>query len=193
MCQQEQEQSLASILGENADKMQLTRKILDLKQDEQLYHNLHEEINHMALRLEKQGKTEGKTISTRRKHINKMWLKAQLHLKEYQENLQLALEVSSFYQQADNIVCSINNMRKSLSASNGVEIARDGEIRDVASQIMVRDPKFTSHYSHTLDPKCMLDVSVSQLSNLHPALAARVIQKQSEVKDCWDVLQKTLR
>uniref|UniRef100_A0A9J8B195 PH domain-containing protein n=1 Tax=Cyprinus carpio carpio TaxID=630221 RepID=A0A9J8B195_CYPCA len=173
--EKEQEQSLASILGENADKMQLTRKILDLKQDEQLYHNLHEEINHMALRLEKQGKTEGKTISTRRKHINKMWLKAQLHLKEYQENLQLALEVSSFYQQADNIVCSINNMRKSLSASNGVEIARDGEIRDVASQIM------------------MLDVSVSQLSNLHPALAARVIQKQSEVKDCWDVLQKTLR
>uniref|UniRef100_A0A8C1YFV9 PH domain-containing protein n=1 Tax=Cyprinus carpio TaxID=7962 RepID=A0A8C1YFV9_CYPCA len=173
--EKEQEQSLASILGENADKMQLTRKILDLKQDEQLYHNLHEEINHMALRLEKQGKTEGKTISTRRKHINKMWLKAQLHLKEYQENLQLALEVSSFYQQADNIVCSINNMRKSLSASNGVEIARDGEIRDVASQIM------------------MLDVSVSQLSNLHPALAARVTQKQSEVKDCWDVLQKTLR
>lgn len=41
-------------------------------QDEQLYHNLHEEINHMAIRLEKQGKTEGKTISTRRKHINKM-------------------------------------------------------------------------------------------------------------------------
>ncbi|XP_059421661.1 spectrin beta chain, non-erythrocytic 5 isoform X4 [Carassius carassius] len=172
---QEQEQSLANILGENTDKMQLTRKILDLKQDEQLYHNLHEEINHMALRLEKQGKTEGKTISTRRKHINKMWLKAQSHLKEYHENLQLALEVSSFYQQADNIVCSINNMKKSLSPSNGVENARDGEIRDIASQIM------------------MLDVSVSQLSNLHPSLAACVAQKQSEVKDCWAVLQKTLR
>ncbi|XP_048059882.1 spectrin beta chain, non-erythrocytic 1 isoform X4 [Megalobrama amblycephala] len=173
--EKEQEQSLANILGENTDKMQLTRKILDLKQDEQLYHNLHEEINHMALRLEKQGKTEGKTISTRRKHINKMWLKAQSHLKEYHENLQLALEVSSFYQQADNVVCSINNMRKSLSPSSGVENGRDGEIRDIASQIM------------------MLDVTVSQLSNLHPALAARVTQKQSELKDCWAVLQKTLR
>ncbi|XP_077073612.1 uncharacterized protein mymx isoform X2 [Siphateles boraxobius] len=171
----EQEQSLANILGENTDKMQLTRKILDLKQDEQLYHNLHEEINHMAISLEKQGKTEGKTISTRRKHINKMWLKAQSHLKEYHENLQLALEVSSFYQHADNVVCSINNMRKSLSPSNGVENGRDGEIRDIASQIM------------------MLDVTVSQLSNLHPALAARVTQKQSELKDCWAVLQKTLR
>jgi len=32
MCQQEREQSLANILGENTDKMQLTRKILDLKQ-----------------------------------------------------------------------------------------------------------------------------------------------------------------
>ncbi|XP_067278657.1 spectrin beta chain, non-erythrocytic 1 isoform X6 [Pseudorasbora parva] len=173
--EKEQEQSLANILGENTDKMQLTRKILDLKQDEQLYHNLHEEINHMALRLEKQGKTEGKTISTRRKHINKMWLKAQSHLKEYHENLQLALEVSSFYQQADNVVCSINNMRKSLSPSSGEETGRDGEIRDIASQIM------------------MLDVTVSQLSNLHPALAARVTQKQSELKDYWAVLQKTLR
>ncbi|XP_043111256.1 spectrin alpha chain isoform X3 [Puntigrus tetrazona] len=172
---QEQEQSLASILGENTDKMQLTRKILDLKQDEQLYHNLHEEINHMALRLEKQGKTEGKTISARRKHINKMWLKAQSHLKEYHQNLQLALEVSSFYQQADNVVGCINNMGKGLSAGGGAESARDGEIRDVASQIM------------------MLDVSVSQLSNLHPALAARVTQKQSEVKDRWAFLQKTLR
>lgn len=38
------------------------------------------------------------------------WLKAQTHLKDYHENLQLALEVSSFYQQADNIICSITNM-----------------------------------------------------------------------------------
>ncbi|XP_065152281.1 uncharacterized protein mymx isoform X4 [Paramisgurnus dabryanus] len=173
--EKEEEQSLANILGENIDKMQLTRKILDLKQDEQLYRNLHEEINHMALRLEKQGKTDAKTISTRRKHINKMWLKAQSHLKDYHANLQLALEVSSFYQQADNVICSINNMSKSLSRSNGAENSRAGEIRDIASQIM------------------MLDVTVSQLSNLHPALAARVTQKQSEMKECWAVLQKTVR
>lgn len=42
-------------------------------QDEQLYRNLHEEINHLALKLEKQGKTDGKIISTRRKNINKMY------------------------------------------------------------------------------------------------------------------------
>ncbi|XP_056616433.1 uncharacterized protein LOC130431430 isoform X2 [Triplophysa dalaica] len=168
--EKEEERTLANILGENIDKMQLTRKILDLKQDEQLYRNLHEDINHMALRLEKQGKTDGKTISTRRKHINKMWLKAQSHLKDYHENLQLALDVSSFHQQADNIICSINNMRKSLSRNDGA-----GEIRDIASQIM------------------MLDVTVSQLSNLHPALAARVTQKQSEMKDCWALFQKTVR
>ncbi len=42
-------------------------------QDEQLYRNLHEEINHLALKLEKQGKMDGKNISSRRKHINKMW------------------------------------------------------------------------------------------------------------------------
>ncbi|XP_027133554.1 spectrin alpha chain, non-erythrocytic 1 isoform X5 [Larimichthys crocea] len=172
---QEEEQSLVNVLEENVDKMQLTRRILDLKQDEQLYRNLHEEINHLALKLEKQGKTDGKNISSRRKHINKMWLKVQSHLKNYHENLQLALEVSSFYQQADNTLFAINNMRKSMSASKELDSFGDREIRDIASQIM------------------MLDVSVSQLSNLHPALAAGVTQKQSEVKDCWALLQKIFR
>ncbi|GLD56143.1 uncharacterized protein AKAME5_000853000 [Lates japonicus] len=172
---QEEEQSLVNVLGENVDKMQLTRRILDLKQDEQLYRNLHEEINHLALKLEKQGKTDGKNISSRRKHINKMWLKVQSHLKNCHENLQLALEVSSFYQQADNTLFAINNMRKSISASIELDSFGDREIRDIASQIM------------------MLDVSVSQLSNLHPALAAGVTQKQSEVKDCWALLQKVFR
>ncbi|XP_031434780.1 uncharacterized protein LOC105890947 isoform X2 [Clupea harengus] len=171
----EEEQSLANLLGENIDKMQLTRRILDLKQDEQLYRSLHEEINHLALKLEKQGKTEGKNISTRKKHINKMWLKVQYLLKDFHENLQLALEVSSFYQQADNIMCAINNMRRNISASPCQASGGDGEIRDIASQIM------------------MLDVTVSQLSNLHPSLAARVTQKQGEVKDCWALLQKAVR
>ncbi|XP_060896633.1 uncharacterized protein LOC132975828 isoform X1 [Labrus mixtus] len=173
--EKEEEQSLVNVLGENVDKMQLTRRILDLKQDEQLYRNLHEEINHLALRLEKQGKTDGKNISSKRKHINKMWLKVQSHLKNYHENLQLALEVSSFYQQADNTLFAINNMNKSISASKELDSFGDREIRDIASQIM------------------MLDVSVSQLSNLHPALADSVTQKQSEVKDCWALLQKVLR
>ncbi|XP_029377055.1 uncharacterized protein mymx isoform X3 [Echeneis naucrates] len=172
---QEEEQSLVNVLGENVDKMQLTRRILDLKQDEQLYRNLHEEINHLALKLEKQGKTDGKNISSRRKHINKMWLRVQSHLKNYHENLQLALEVSSFYQQADNTVFAMNNMRKSISASKEPDSFGDREIRDIASQVM------------------MLDVSVSQLSNLHPALAAGVVRKQSEVKDCWALLQKVFR
>ncbi|XP_034464212.1 uncharacterized protein LOC117775298 isoform X2 [Hippoglossus hippoglossus] len=173
--EKEEEPSLVNVLGENVDKMQLTRRILDLKQDEQLYRNLHEEINHLALKLEKQGKTDGKNISTRRKHINKMWLKVQSHLKNYHANLQLALEVSSFYQQADNTLFAINNMRKSLSAAKEWDGFGDREIRDIASQIM------------------MLDVSVSQLSNLHPALAAGVTQKQSEVKDCWALLHKAFR
>uniref|UniRef100_A0A3Q3ISU2 Uncharacterized protein n=1 Tax=Monopterus albus TaxID=43700 RepID=A0A3Q3ISU2_MONAL len=135
VCHQEEEQSLMNVLGENVDKMQLTRRILDLKQDEQLYSNLHEEINYLALKLEKQGKTDGKNISSRRKHINK-WLKAQSHLKNCHENLQLALEVSSFYQQADNTLFAINNLRKSIPASKEPDSLGDREIRDIASQIM---------------------------------------------------------
>ncbi|XP_077438064.1 uncharacterized protein mymx [Vanacampus margaritifer] len=173
--EKEEDQFLVNVLGANVDKMQLTRRILDLKQDEQLYRTLHEEINHMAVKLEKQGKSDSKGISGRRKNINKMWLKVQSHLKKHQDNLHLALEVSSFYQQADNTLFAINNMMKSISASKEPGLFGDREIRDIASQIM------------------MLDVSVSQLSNLHPALAAGVTQKQSEVRDCWVSLQKVFR
>ncbi|XP_068183911.1 spectrin beta chain, non-erythrocytic 1 isoform X2 [Antennarius striatus] len=173
--EKEEEQSLVNVLEENVDKMQLTRRILDFKQDEQLYRNLHEEINHLALKLEKQGKTDGKNISSRRKHINKMWLRVQTRLKNCHENLQLALEVSSFYQQADNTLFAIKNVKKGIAESKEMESFEDREIRDIAGQVM------------------MLDVSVSQLSNLHPALSAGITQKQSEVKDCWALLQKVFR
>ncbi|KAL4641337.1 hypothetical protein GN956_G11502 [Arapaima gigas] len=107
--EKEEEHSLVKVLGENIDKVQLTRRILDLKQDEQQYRSLHEEINHLALKLEKQSKAEGRNVSARRKQINKMWLKVQTLLKDYHESLQLALEVSSFYQQADSILAAISD------------------------------------------------------------------------------------
>ncbi|KAM4599603.1 uncharacterized protein mymx isoform 4-T4 [Fundulus diaphanus] len=171
----EEEQSILSILGGNVDKMQLTRRILDLKQDEQLHRNLHEEINNLALKLEKVGKADGKNITIRKKHINKMWLKVQSYLKNCHEHLQVALEMSSFYQQADNTLDAINNMRRSVLASKELDGFGDREVRDIASQVM------------------MLDVSVSQLPTLHPAVAASVTKKQAEVKDCWALLQRELR
>lgn len=88
----------------------------------------------------------------------------QNHLKTYHEGLQQALEVSSFYQQADNTLSTINNMvpspymvnpllprvgvahmdrvsvvsqRKNPSVSNELLHAGDREMRDIASQIMV--------------------------------------------------------
>ena len=39
----------------------------------------------------------------------------------------------------------------------------------------------------------MLDVSASQLSNLHPALVAHVAHRQTEVKESWALLQKAIR
>lgn len=173
--QKEEEPSLVDVLGENVDKMQLTRRILDLKQDEQLYRTLHEDINHLALKLEKQGKTDGKNIGSRRKHVNKMWIRVQSHLKNCHQNLQLALEVSTFYQQAENTLSAMSDLRKSRSSSKDPDGVGDREIRDLAAQIM------------------MLDVSVSQLSNLHPVLASGVSRKHSEVKDGWTQLQRVFR
>lgn len=110
---QEEKPSLAALLQESPDKIQLTRRILDLKQvrgcwgliwgeldltahsvspfqpaseashlcllflslcgqEEQQFQSLHEELNSLAQKLEKQGKSESRTISARRKHLNKM-------------------------------------------------------------------------------------------------------------------------
>ncbi|XP_064411358.1 spectrin alpha chain, non-erythrocytic 1-like [Latimeria chalumnae] len=169
---------ISTLLQETSDKIQLTRRVLDLKQEEQQYRILHEEVLSLALKLEKQGKNDSKNISTRRKHLNKTWLRAQALLKERHETLQLALEVSSFYQQADSIIKAICNKRKSIccmTAKADCEASRDREVRGIASQVM------------------MLDVAVSQLPSLPQSLVAQVTQKQREVKDSWALLQQEVR
>lgn len=41
-------------------------------QEEQNFQSLHEELNSLAQKLEKQGKSESRSVSARRKHLNKM-------------------------------------------------------------------------------------------------------------------------
>ncbi|XP_030802233.1 uncharacterized protein LOC115902681 isoform X2 [Camarhynchus parvulus] len=174
----EEKPSLAALLQESPDKIQLTRRILDLKQEEQQFQNLHKELNSLAQKLEKQGKNESRNVSARRKHLNKAWLRLQGTLKEHHEALQLALEVASFLQQAD-ILLGVIHAKQSSICSTGKpgegEPCQDRDVRDIASQVM------------------MLDVTVSQLLNLQPSLAARVTSKHRDVKESWAQLQQALR
>ncbi|XP_056343634.1 spectrin beta chain, non-erythrocytic 2-like [Oenanthe melanoleuca] len=174
----EEKPSLAALLQESPDKIQLTRRILDLKQEEQQFQNLHKELNSLAQKLEKQGKSESRNISARRKHLNKMWLRLQGTLKEHHEALQLALEVASFLQQADILLGAIHTKQSSICSTGKPgegEPCQDRDVRDIASQVM------------------MLDVTVSQLLNLQPSLAARVTSKHRDVKESWAQLQQALR
>ncbi|XP_072189224.1 uncharacterized protein [Excalfactoria chinensis] len=178
MRSKEEKPSLAALLQESPDKIQLTRRILDLKQEEQQFQSLHEELNSLAQKLEKQGKSESRSISTRRKHLNKMWLRLQGTLKEHHEALQLALDVAAFLQQADALLDAIHAKWRSVCSvgkQGEAEIGRDQDVRDIASQVM------------------MLDVTVSQLLSLQPSLAARVTAKHRDVKENWAQLQQTLR
>ncbi|KAM6084870.1 uncharacterized protein LJ206_006794 [Theristicus caerulescens] len=175
---QEEKPSLAALLQESLDKIQLTRRILDLKQEEQQFQSLHEELNSLAQKLEKQGKSESRSISARRKHINKTWLRLQGTLKEHHEALQLALEVAAFLQQADTLLRAIHAKQRSICSVGKPgegEPGRDRDVRDIASQVM------------------MLDVTVSQLLSLQPSLAARVTPKHRDVKESWAQLQQALR
>uniref|UniRef100_A0A8V0ZA39 PH domain-containing protein n=1 Tax=Gallus gallus TaxID=9031 RepID=A0A8V0ZA39_CHICK len=178
MRSKEEKPSLAALLQESPDKIQLTRRILDLKQEEQQFQSLHEELNSLAQKLEKQGKSESRTISARRKHLNKMWLRLQGTLKEHHEALQLALEVATFLQQADALLDAIHAKRRNVCSGGKqgeAEMSRDQDVRDIASQVM------------------MLDVTVSQLLSLQPSLAARVTAKHRDVKESWAQLQQALR
>ncbi|XP_067420832.1 uncharacterized protein [Emydura macquarii macquarii] len=176
--QKEEKPVLTALLQESMDKIQLTRRILDLKQEEQQFQCLHEEMNSLARNLEKHSKSESRSISARRKHLNKMWLRLQGTLKEHHETLQLALEVAAFLQQAETLLGAIHTKWRNLCGmgkQGDPEPGRDQDVRDIASQVM------------------MLDVTMSQLISLHPSLAARVMHDHRDVKESWARLQQVLR
>ncbi|XP_037401072.1 uncharacterized protein si:dkey-238i5.2 [Pygocentrus nattereri] len=108
-------------------------------------------------------------------HIDKLWLKSRSLLQDFQQDLMLALDVSSFYQQADIIISAINSKRSSLHVANVQGSIKENEGREIDSQIK------------------MLNESAAQLSNLHPTLASRVTRKQAEVKESWALFQDALR
>ncbi|KTF94671.1 hypothetical protein cypCar_00005729, partial [Cyprinus carpio] len=106
-------------------------------------------------------------------HVDKSWLKLRSLLRDYHQDLMLALDVSSFYQQADSIIGAINSKRNCVLVDDIPK--SDKETIEIACQIS------------------MLNESVSRLSTLHPTLARRVTCKQAEVKENWALLQEFLR
>ncbi|XP_043107992.1 uncharacterized protein si:dkey-238i5.2 [Puntigrus tetrazona] len=106
-------------------------------------------------------------------HVDKSWLKLRSLLRDYHQDLMLALDVSSFYQQADSIIGAINSKRSRILAADIPK--SDKENREIACQIN------------------MLNESASRLSTLHPTLTRRVTCKQAEVKENWALLQEFLR
>ncbi|XP_018430538.1 PREDICTED: spectrin beta chain, non-erythrocytic 5-like, partial [Nanorana parkeri] len=171
MREKEEIPPLSLLLDENLDKVQLSRRILDLKQEQLYYSNLQENINSLAQKLEKHGRAESRGTSNRRKHLNRMWLRLQGSLDEYQRSLQLALEGASLWQQVDTVLRAMQEKRDAASCNGH----GDQDLRDIAGQIM------------------MLDVSVSQVSSLHPVLASRALHRQRQVKEIWSQLQQTVR
>ncbi|XP_066451321.1 uncharacterized protein [Eleutherodactylus coqui] len=175
MREKEEIPPLHVLLDESNDKVQITRRILDLKQEQIHYCTLQENINSLAQKLEKQGRPESRAASTRRKHLNRMWLRLQTSLHEHHQSLQLALEAASLWHQADTILRAIEEKSCCTWVKSRDDGRGDQDLRDIASQIM------------------MLDVTVSQVSNLHPLLSSRALHKHRQVKEGWARLQHTLR
>ncbi|XP_069810911.1 spectrin beta chain, non-erythrocytic 5-like isoform X4 [Dendropsophus ebraccatus] len=175
MREKEEIPPLPLLLDQNLDKVQITRKILDLRQEQVHYGCLQEDINSLAQKLEKHGRPESRAASTRRKHLNRMWLRLQNLLHEHHQSLQMALEAASLWHEADTILRALEEKSHSAGVLSKDDDHGDQNLRDIASQIM------------------MLDVTVSQVSKLHPLLSSRALQKHQQVKECWARLQHTLR
>ncbi|XP_029595111.1 uncharacterized protein LOC115178186 isoform X2 [Salmo trutta] len=150
--------------------IQMTRS-LDVKQDGHQYETLDMETDHKGEKRKRLQQILGNKIPSRENTVNQTWLRFQTLLRNYHQDLKLALDVSSFYQQADTIICTINRKRSALSGSDNGSCGQT-EIYNIASQIM------------------MLNETVSRLSDLHPTLAARVTRKQAEVQESWGLLQE---
>ncbi|KAM9490575.1 uncharacterized protein ACWYII_003185 isoform 3-T4 [Salvelinus alpinus] len=151
--------------------IQMTRS-LDIKQDGHQCETLDVETDHRGEKRKRLQQIEGNKIPSRENTVNQTWLRFQSLLRNYHQDLKLALDVSSFYQQADTIICTINRKRSVLSGSDNQGSCGQTEIYNIASQIM------------------MLNETVSRLSDLHPTLAARVTRKQAEVQESWGLLQE---
>ncbi|XP_075705062.1 uncharacterized protein LOC142723859 [Rhinoderma darwinii] len=175
MREKEEEPPLHVLLDDNLEKLQITNKIQDLKQERIHYCNLQENINRLGQKLEKQGRPESRAASTRQKHLNRMWLRLQSPLDEYHQSLQLALEVASMWHQADTILRAMEEKSRCAGWRSRDDGRGNQDLRDIASQIMI------------------LDVTVSQVSNLHPLLSSRALHKHRQVKERWADLQRTLR
>ncbi|XP_075195077.1 uncharacterized protein LOC142295868 isoform X1 [Anomaloglossus baeobatrachus] len=170
---QEEPPPLGVLLDENLDKMQISRKILDLKQEQIHYCHLQETVNKLAQQLERPGRPDSRTAQARCKHLNRMWLRLQTSLHEHEQSLQLALEAASLRHQADAILRAMEEKSRCAEERSRDDGLRDQDVRDIAGQIM------------------MLDVAISQVSNLHPLLSSRALLRQ--VKERWAQLRKTSR
>ncbi|XP_055762386.1 uncharacterized protein LOC129839132 [Salvelinus fontinalis] len=136
------------------------------------YETLDVETDHKGEKRKRLQQREGNKIPSRENAVNQTCLRFQSLLRNYHQDLKLALDVSSFYQQADNIIFTINRKRSILSGSDSQGSCGQTEIYNIASQIT------------------MLNETVSRLSDLHPTLAARVTRKQAEVQESWGLLQE---
>ncbi|KAM9491041.1 uncharacterized protein ACWYII_003445 isoform 3-T3 [Salvelinus alpinus] len=136
------------------------------------YETLDLETDHKGEKRKRLQQIEGNKIPSRENTVNQTCLRFQSLLRNYHQDLKLALDVSSFYQQADNIIFTINRKRSVLSGSDNQGSCGQTEIYNIASQIT------------------MLNETVSRLSDLHPTLAARVTRKQAEVQESWGLLQE---
>ncbi|KAL2086592.1 hypothetical protein ACEWY4_017651 [Coilia grayii] len=146
--------------------IQLTAS-LDFREEDAQEKHKRIDLSPEKLRESEAEDDEDKDEDEDKDDLSRPWLKLRALLRNYQKDLMLALDVSNFYQQADNLIKTINSKRRN--------VASEADVGEIAIQIQ------------------MLREAGSRLSDLHSTLATRVTRKQAEVKHSWARLQDALR
>ncbi|XP_042194068.1 spectrin beta chain, non-erythrocytic 5 [Callorhinchus milii] len=141
-------------------------------------------IGTLATRLERQNKEELVTVRRRKQQLNERWTNFQGNLNKYKKKLEAALEVHALIREMDEIK---ERMREKSAAMQGLDFGRD-----VASvEILLRKQKETELEITVIRDKTeALEAECRQLSTSRSPLCDQLMQRQRELQEIWQRLQR---
>lgn len=157
----------------------LQRKLDDVDSDMRVDESRIKNLNMLANKLIRQGRSDDKTIQHRRDQLNNKWRGLQGALEEYHKHLAGALEVHAFNRDVDDTNDRINEKSLSLSVEDEGKDLQAVETLQRKQEAIERD--MTAIESKLREH----DTEARHLMQKYPDMAGSTRVKVSELQDNW--------
>ncbi|KAG1650604.1 Spectrin beta chain, non-erythrocytic 5 [Nymphon striatum] len=157
----------------------LQRKLDDVDSDMRVDDTRMKNVNGLADKLIRQGRSDTRTVQQRREELNQKWRALQGALNEYREHLGGALEIHAFNRDVDDTNDRINEKATALSVDDygkdlaGVE-ALQRKQDAVEREMTAIEGKLKEH-----------DIESRKLIQKYPDMSSPIRNKLSDVQDNW--------